>query len=55
MFCTDNYEQSTNDSATTYRLQDITDVHILARLQEASEYRRVFLMTQSRLHTKWRL
>lgn len=43
MLCTDDFEQSTSDSVTTtYRLQDITDVHIMARLQEASEYRRVF-------------
>ena len=57
MFCTDDYEQSTSDSVTTtYRLQDITDVHIMARLQEASEYIRVSLMMiQSTLHTKWRL
>lgn len=40
LICTDNNGLgiSSESISTSYRLQDITDVHIMARIQEASEY-----------------
>lgn len=51
LICTDNELNISEDSMTSsYRLQNITDVHIVACMQEASEYRRGFLMIKFTLH-----
>lgn len=51
LICTDNELNISEDSMTSsYRLQNITDVHIVACMQEASEYRRGFVMIKFTLH-----